>query len=529
MKIRALALLGALSVVAIGLVAVTVATENTVNVQFVDTSGVPIVDNGIGVYDSNGEIVQKLPGRVTYDIIAEKGTKVMIDLEDPVIGKRIAEAYIPMLFVEPLLITVPDNPSPFLAPLNDLCADAQFVAVPSVTAGTTVDATTDSEQPACPGTGITSPGVWYEFIGTGNTVTADLCNGATGYDSKLSSYCLDCDAPTCASDANDDACGLQSAIDICTQAGNTYRVLVHGFGGATGSFELTLSDSGVPCSGAVDCYPPEPEGACCDCSAPPGNCEIMTATMCDMVGGDYQGDDVGCTDTSDAVVYSSMPNVPIPDANPAGVSDTISVPDANLIGDVNVRVVINHTWIGDLIMTLTHPSGQQVLLWDRACSSEDNLDVTFDDDGGVLVCASPTVGAYTPVSADGEPLGILNGLSTFGDWTLNVSDNAGADLGTLLEWSIMVSSGTPTCPDQNDGTCFLCDGTGGGGDDEDEDEDGDAGQDTEQIEIGIPGGLIDLMAGEQVPNPSDFSADDDVEEDLDRGQRVRTRRTTRSR
>jgi subtilisin-like proprotein convertase family protein len=248
--------------------------------------------------------------------------------------------------------------------------------------------------------------------------------------------------------------------------------------------------------------------------------------MCDAMGGQYQGDDVPCTDAGGGVLYSSFPNVPIPDNSPAGVTDTISVPDANLIGDVNVRVVINHTWIGDLIMTLGHPSGQTVLLWDRACSLENNLDVTFDDDGGVLVCAQPTTGVYTPVSADGEPLDILNGLSTFGDWTLNVSDNAGADLGTLIEWHLELGQGIPTCPDQNDGTCFLCDGTGGG-DDEDEDEDMDDPLMDEE-DLGLPaGGLIDLVIGDTPRTASDFPMGEEVEEKADRSRR--DSRRTRSR
>jgi subtilisin-like proprotein convertase family protein len=519
--------MGVLTVLAIGLVAVAVATPSTITIQFVNESGIPIINNGVAVYDSQGEVVQKIDARPTYDIIAERGSKVSFELEDPVMGPTLVEAFIPQLFTSPLLVTVPDTPNPLVAPANDLCEDAEFVMVPSVTAGTTVDSTLDT-PPACPGTVITTAGVWYEFMGTGNLVTADLCNGATGFDTKLHSYCLDCDIAVCASDANDDSCGLQSAIDICTQPGATYRVLVHGFGGQTGPFELTLTEGGA-CSGAVDCTPPEPTGACCDCSAPPFNCEQMTASMCDAMGGNYFGDDVPCTGAGDIPdVYSSSPGLSIPDSNPAGISDTISVPSAAIIGDVNIGVAITHTWIGDLFFSVEHPDGTVVTLWDRACGSEDNMDVLMDDDGDVLVCAIPTVGTYTPVSADGTPLDVLNGKSAFGDWTFFVSDNAGGDLGTLDTWTIEIGSGTPTCPAQNDGTCFLCDGTGG--DDEDEDEDGDGDDDSGVLEgIGIGGGFIDLQDRTDTTAGSAGTDDGVVSEDDREDARLKVRRSTRSR
>jgi subtilisin-like proprotein convertase family protein len=521
--------MGLLTVLAIGLVAVAVATPTTVQVQFVDSNGIPIINNPVGVYDSQDEVIQKLAPRPTYGVLVTRGEKAKFELGDPAMGPRFVEAFIPMLFVEPLQISVPDAPNPLVAPANDLCDDAEFVMVPSVTAGTTVDALTDT-PPACPGTGITSPGVWYEFMGTGNLVTADLCNGATSYDSKMSSYCLDCDIAICASDANDDSCGLQSAIDICTQAGATYRVLVHGFGGQTGPFELTLTEGGA-CSGAVDCTPPEPTGACCDCSAPPFNCEQMTASMCDAMGGNYFGDDVPCVGQGDIPdIYSSSPGLAIPDSNPVGVTDTISVGSAAVIGDVNIGIAITHTWIGDLFISVEHPDGTVVTLWDRACSLNDNMDVLMDDAGAVVVCATPTVGTYTPVSAGGDPLDALNGKSAFGDWMLFVSDGAGGDTGTLDTWTIEIGSGTPTCPDQNDGSCFLCDGTGGDDEDEDEDEDGDGEDDSGMLDgIGSGGGFIDLQDRTDTRSGTNGTDDGVVSEDDREDARLKVRRSTRSR
>lgn len=172
----------------------------------------------------------------------------------------------------------------FSVPSNDLCADAISVAVPSLTTGTTDFATIDNVS-TC-GTSVTSPGVWYSLTGTGNVLTADLCDGAATYDSKLSVYCGDCGAPVCI-DGNDDSCGLQSSVSWCSQLGGNYLILVHGFGGATGPFDLRITDSGTSCTPTVSCLP---QGACCLDSG----CVFTDAASCAALGGDFQGPGTDC-------------------------------------------------------------------------------------------------------------------------------------------------------------------------------------------------------------------------------------------
>ena len=45
---------------------------------------------------------------------------------------------------------------------------------------------------------------------------------------------------------NDDSCGLQSEVDFQSDGNSTYYILVQGFGGATGNFELSMSCTPVP-------------------------------------------------------------------------------------------------------------------------------------------------------------------------------------------------------------------------------------------------------------------------------------------
>jgi hypothetical protein len=182
------------------------------------------------------------------------------------------------------------------APLeNDDCVNAIQVDVPSVTFGTTTDATYDPDADAvgiC-GPTYTTPGVWYSVIGTGNTMTAETCGDFYGYDTKVTVYCGSCGELKCV-DGNDDNCPsgaspLLSSVSWCSQESAEYLILVHGFGGQTGDFELNVYDNGLACTGAVECLP---LGACC---LPDGSCaDGLTQFQCENLGGLYQGDGAAC-------------------------------------------------------------------------------------------------------------------------------------------------------------------------------------------------------------------------------------------
>jgi hypothetical protein len=174
-------------------------------------------------------------------------------------------------------------------PLNDDCADAAPLAVPGNASGNTSFANPDPEATFC-GTSIDAPGVWYAISGTGTTITASTCNDAA-YDTKLNVYCGDCADLACVAGVDDTAgCGLTTSLSWCSQAGATYLLLVQGFGGATGSFNLTTSEDGVACSASVQCLP---AGACC--IGPDGlECIITTAADCAAQGGNFKGEGTDC-------------------------------------------------------------------------------------------------------------------------------------------------------------------------------------------------------------------------------------------
>jgi photosystem II stability/assembly factor-like uncharacterized protein len=158
---------------------------------------------------------------------------------------------------------------------NDICDQAIALPVPANVEGSTVGAGVDL-APICNGFDVTAPGVWYTVYGTGNLMTASLCNGDTAYDSKLSIYCAGCGGQGCVT-AVDDSCGVQSEVTWCSSPGAIYHILVHGYASFSGQFRLQLSDNGTPCGPALACAPAN------------GTCESATPLSSLSVLGDNTG------------------------------------------------------------------------------------------------------------------------------------------------------------------------------------------------------------------------------------------------
>jgi hypothetical protein len=143
-------------------------------------------------------------------------------------------------------------------PANDDCGNCEALSVPGSVSATTIGSQADPEAFLCT-TSVTGPGVWYCVTGTGNTMTATTCNAGSGFDTKLHVYCGDCSGLICVA-GNDDSCGafsgLLSTVSWCSISGQEYRIFVHGFGGATGAFQLDVTDDGVACNTPVACAEP---------------------------------------------------------------------------------------------------------------------------------------------------------------------------------------------------------------------------------------------------------------------------------
>ncbi|RZS99397.1 proprotein convertase P-domain-containing protein [Aquimarina brevivitae] len=128
-----------------------------------------------------------------------------------------------------------------------------------------------------------------------------------------------------------------------------------------------------------------------------------------------------------------------------------SIIDSNLdeiVEDIIVRVNIEHTFNQDLIIKLIAPDNQEVILSNRNGSSSDNFQNTIFSDSAADPIASgtgPFIGTFRPDT----PLSDLTGLSTLGQWTLSVQDNAGADTGQIVDWSISFCTAPPLSTGEN--------------------------------------------------------------------------------
>ncbi len=142
--------------------------------------------------------------------------------------------------------------------------------------------------------------------------------------------------------------------------------------------------------------------------------------------------------------------LPIPESDFDGVQSTLPVGYAGRVLDLNVRLDIAHTWVGDLEVELSH-AGQSVVLLKRpgkrgdlpsGCPGND-IRARFDDDAPVDAAAScsetaPAIaGAVRPI----QPLDAFRGAPLSGEWVLTVRDLSEPDSGALTGWCLAVTAG----------------------------------------------------------------------------------------
>ena len=106
-------------------------------------------------------------------------------------------------------------------------------------------------------------------------------------------------------------------------------------------------------------------------------------------------------------------NKPIPDNDPNGLNSVISILETGTIIRIKATLDIDHTYIGDLSVSLQSPDGKKFVLHDRQGGSKDNIIKTYS-----------------------QELDKLIGTSFKGDWVLYVEDHTAQDTGRLNWWSL---------------------------------------------------------------------------------------------
>ncbi len=187
--------------------------------------------------------------------------------------------------------------------------------------------------------------------------------------------------------------------------------------------------------------------------------------------------------TASAGVYTSIGGA-IPENQPSNpLVVPFAVTESGLLGSLSLTLTgLNHTWAGDLIATLTAPSGTSADIMRRPTSpgsvgtlgDSSNFGGTyrFIDSGsdlGVALAAGDTF--YVVPSGDYQastrmvgttanmPVllnSVFGGTSLQGNWVLRVSDNAGGDTGSLTSALLAVNAITDATAVPEPGSLLLC-------------------------------------------------------------------------
>lgn len=135
--------------------------------------------------------------------------------------------------------------------------------------------------------------------------------------------------------------------------------------------------------------------------------------------------------------YTNSPGTDILDN--VTIYDTITVSGAAPLLDLNVVLNVEHSYLEDLEIVLTSPSGTSVTLMQYSCDDNEDFEIEFDDEAGgpLLICSTPTVGAFVPF----DSLSAFDGEIFDGDWIISIYDDAAGDEGTLLQWCLIPELG----------------------------------------------------------------------------------------
>ena len=138
-------------------------------------------------------------------------------------------------------------------------------------------------------------------------------------------------------------------------------------------------------------------------------------------------------------------SMPINPGRPNTIQSPINVSGlSDVVKKIQVTFDIEHTWTGDLRISLLDPSGLRVVLANRRGGSSDDFhNVTFAQDAPISIrnATPPFTGTYRP---EGD-LHDFRGRLPNGTWTLEVRDLAFQDGGSLNSWTLeLETQGSPS-------------------------------------------------------------------------------------
>ncbi|MCG8366081.1 MAG: proprotein convertase P-domain-containing protein [Pseudanabaenales cyanobacterium] len=112
-------------------------------------------------------------------------------------------------------------------------------------------------------------------------------------------------------------------------------------------------------------------------------------------------------------------SVDIPDNDPNGVISTIRINQNGSIQDIQIRVDIEHSFLGDIALTLINPSGQETLLQGRTLGRRTQLKTTY------TLTTTPSLRHLLNQSASGQ-------------WRLKAVDFVPVNMGKIRGWELAI-------------------------------------------------------------------------------------------
>lgn len=157
------------------------------------------------------------------------------------------------------------------------------------------------------------------------------------------------------------------------------------------------------------------------------------------LNGTYSPCSGGSTGGSNCVTLTNNTTQQIASSGTPTVTSSLAYTNPGTITDVNVTSLnITHTYTSDLTVTLSSPNGTSVTLLDNLCSSDNDINIGFDDQSATpynsIPCPATTGSSYHPSGT----LNSFNSGAPNGTWTLSVADGADGDGGTLNSWAIQI-------------------------------------------------------------------------------------------
>jgi subtilisin-like proprotein convertase family protein len=241
------------------------------------------------------------------------------------------------------------------------------------------------------------------------------------------SYCM----PNCdPRDAYNDtppfaACGLGAACALDADNSASYCVAESNPAGVHGAF----------CESSIDCA----QGHTCAgwscaryCLVGAGDCDDLPRTGCSELAQLPSGEAFGyCAGGT----YAAH-DVPLPIFDLSTTGSVITVSDDLVVSRVMVQVSIQHSYCGDLRLTLVGPDGSEVLLSQaNGALAADCYSQTYFDDAApnrIEQAIAPYQGVFHPQ----QSLAALTGLGAQGDWALVIHDESSGDEGELVGWTL---------------------------------------------------------------------------------------------